>query len=62
MEHKTNINTFYVKALDERQWVDKKWRKFQDFMLELEPRDIRHINKHLLQIEKYLVDEKNSIQ
>ena len=62
MEHKTNINQIYVKALEEREWVDKKWRVFQDFLTILEPRDIRHINKNLLEIEKYLVEEKDAIQ
>jgi hypothetical protein len=58
----TNINQIYIKALEERQWVDKKWRKFQDFLQILEPRDIRKINKHLLAIEKYLIEEKDAIQ
>jgi hypothetical protein len=58
---KTNINAFYLKALEERKWVDSKWRAFQNMMTVLDKRDHAHLREELLKIEQYFIKEKEAI-
>ncbi len=55
------MNEEIIKALDERNKIERRLRKFQDFQRELDRTEMRDLREALMQIEKYLVDERGII-
>ena len=55
------MNEEIIKAIDERNKIERRLRKFQEFQGELDRTEISDLREMLLIIEKYLVDERNVI-
>ena len=55
------MNEEIISALKEREKIDRRLRKFQDFQRGLDREEMRKLREHLVAIEKILVDERNVI-